>query len=76
MFHTEVAVSEELVTRISMACSKQIFRKPWTVIILKEADLICFAESKVSELISSHRLAISRFTIVSRLDFTAHYLTS
>ena len=38
----------------------------------KEADLICVAESKVSEHISSHRLAISGFTIVSRLDFAAH----
>ena len=37
----------------------------------ENANLICVAESKVSEHISSHGLAISGFTIVSRQDFAA-----
>ena len=74
MFHSEAAASQELkvvyvnIDGLLHANLSEDLDSDYNC----EADLICVAESKVSEHISSHRLAISGFTIVSRLDFAAH----
>ena len=73
MFHSEAAVSQELkvvylnINGLLHANHSEDLESDYNV----EADLICVAESKVSEHISSHRLAISGFTIVSILGFAA-----
>jgi len=39
---------------------------------LKKADLICIAESKLSEVIPSESVQVDGFTIVARLDVEQH----
>ena len=74
MFHSEAAVSQELkvvyvnIDRLLHANLSEDLDSDYN----READLICVTESKASERISSHRLAISGFTMVSRLDSPAH----
>ena len=75
MFHSDAAVSHELkvadlnINDLLHANHSEDLNGDYN---FKEADLMCVAESKVSEHISLHRLATSGFTIVSRLDFAAH----
>ena len=75
MFNSEAAVSQELkvvylnINGFLHANHSEDLDSDYN---FEEADLICVAESKVSEHISSHRLAISGFTIVRRIDSAAH----
>ena len=75
MFHSEAAVSQELkivylnINGLLHANHSEDMGSDYN---FEEADLICVAESKASEHISSNRLAISGFTFLGRLDFAAH----
>ena len=77
MFNSEAAVSQELkvvylnINGFLHANHSEDLDSDYN---FEEAVLICVAESKVCEHISSHRLAISRFTIVSRPDVASHAL--
>ena len=75
MFNSEAAVSQELkvvylnINSLLYANHLEDLDNDYNP---KEADLIRVADSKVSEYITSHRLAIIGFTSVSRLDFAGH----
>ena len=70
MFRSEAAVSQELkvvyldISGFAHANHFEVMDNDYN---LKETDLNCVAESEVFDLISSHRLAISVSTFVSRL---------